>query len=115
MAFAHAQLIPPGSREIRVGCDAWVYGEPYDWCCIAKPLGRGTVELSLVTTPPNRRQARAVVRLLRSLGFGQILVRRVVDGRERIVRHRLHRAAADSVGRSAGELSCNVSDFYGSM
>ena len=80
MAFAHAQLVPAGSREIRVGADAWEYGDPYDWCCIAKPTGRGTVELSLVTTPPSRRQAWAVVRLLRSLGFRQILVRRVVDG-----------------------------------
>ncbi|HSZ55664.1 MAG TPA: hypothetical protein VK797_08395 [Tepidisphaeraceae bacterium] len=91
MAFAHAQLVPAGSREIRVGADAWEYGDPYDWCCIAKPTGRGTVELSLVTTPPTRRQAWAVVRLLRSLGFRQILVRRVVDGRERVVRHPLHR------------------------
>ena len=47
MAFAHAQLVPPGSREIRVGSDTWVYGDPYDWCCIAKPIGEGTVELSL--------------------------------------------------------------------
>src|SRR5579862_4887885 len=89
MAFAHAQLVPPGSREIRVGSDAWAYGEPYDWCCIAKPMDEGTVELALVTEAPSRRQARAVVRLLRSLGYRQILVRRVVDGRERQVRHQL--------------------------
>src|SRR5580700_11117446 len=91
MAFAHAQLVPPGSREIRVGSDAWSYGEPYDWCCIVKPMGEGTVEISLVTTAPSRRQARAVVRLLRSLGYRQILVRRIVEGRERVVRHMLVR------------------------
>ena len=102
MAFAHAQLVPSGSREIRVGGDAWIYGEPYDWCCIAKPLGRGAVELSLVTSPPSRRQAWAVVRLLRSLGFRQILVRRVVDGRERVVTHPLHR---DRQSPSAAKIS----------
>jgi hypothetical protein len=92
MAFAHAQQVPPGSREIRVGGDDWVYGEPYDWCCIAKPMGEGTVELSLITAPPTRRQARAVVKLLRSLGYRQILVRRIADGSERVVRHMLERA-----------------------
>jgi hypothetical protein len=91
MAFAHAQLVPSGSREIRVGSDAWSYGEPYDWCCIAKPMGKQTVEISLVTTPPSRCQAWAVVRLLRSLGYREILVRRIVDGRERVVRHMLAR------------------------
>jgi hypothetical protein len=89
MAFAHAQLVPPGSREIRVGGDRWTYGDPYEWCCIAKPVGAGVVELSLVTEPPTRRQAWAVVRLLRSLGYRQILVRRVVGGRERVVSHQL--------------------------
>jgi hypothetical protein len=91
MAFAHAQLVPPGSREIRVGSDVWAYGEPYDWCCIAKPMGEGIVELSLVTAPPNVRQARAIKSLLRSLGYRQVLVRRIVDGRERMVRHMLLR------------------------
>ena len=91
MAFAHAQLVPPGSREIRVGGDSWTFGDPYDWCCIAKPVGDRTVELSLVTDPPTRRQAWAVVRLLRSLGYRQILVRRVVDSRERVVTHMLWR------------------------
>jgi hypothetical protein len=91
MAFAHAQMLPRGSREIRVGSDAWEYGEPYDWCCVAKPMGNGTVEISLVTTPPTRRQARAVVKLLRSLGYRQILVRRIFEGRERVVRHMLER------------------------
>ena len=91
MASAHSQLVPPGSREIRVGGDSWRFGDPYDWCCIAKPLGRATVELSLVTDPPTRRQAWAVVRLLRSLGYRQILVRRVSGGRERLVRHTLSR------------------------
>jgi hypothetical protein len=91
MAFAHAQLVPPGSREIRVGSDTWGYGQPYDWCCIAKPIGERTVELSLVTAPPSRRQARAVVNLLRSLGFRQILIRRIAEGRERVVRHSLQR------------------------
>jgi hypothetical protein len=91
MAFAHAQLVPPGSREIRVGSDDWAYGEPYDWCCIAKPMGEGTVELSLITAAPSRRQARAVVKLLRSLGYRQILVRRIVGGHERVVRHMLER------------------------
>jgi hypothetical protein len=97
MAFAHGQLVPQGSREIRVGSDAWEYGEPYDWCCVAKPVGNGTVEISLVTTPPSRRQARAVVKLLRSLGYRQILVRRIVEGRERVVRHRLARSHAAMV------------------
>jgi hypothetical protein len=98
MAFAHAQLVPPGSREIRVGSDAWSYGEPYDWCCIAKPMGAGIVELSLVTAPPNLRQARAIKRLLRSLGYRQVLVRRIVDGRERMVRHMLVRRNFAMVG-----------------
>ena len=93
MSFAHAQLVPPGSREIRVGGESWTFGDPYDWCCLAKPLSASTVELSLVTEPPTRRQAWAVVRLLRSLGYRQILVRRVVDGRERVVRHMLWRTA----------------------
>lgn len=91
MAFAHAQIVPPGSREIRVGGDAWTFGDPYDWCCIAKPISAAVVELSLVTEPPTRRQAWAVVRLLRSLGYRQILVRRVIGGRERVVRHMLCR------------------------
>ena len=91
MAFAHAQLVPPGSREIRVGGDSWTFGEPYEWCCIAKPLRAATVELSLVTEPPTRRQAWAVVNLLRTLGYRQIVVRRVVGGRERVVRHILWR------------------------
>ena len=91
MASAHAQLVPPGTREIRVGGDSWTFGDPYDWCCIAKPVSATTVELSLVTGPPTRRQARAVVRLLRSLGYREILVRRVSGGREREVRHMLSR------------------------
>ena len=91
MACAHARLVPPGSREIRVGSDAWAYGEPYEWCCIAKPMGDGRVELSLVTAPPSLRQARALVKLLRSLGYRQVLVRRIVEGRERVVRHMLAR------------------------
>ena len=104
MAFAHAQLVPRGSREIRVGSDAWVYGDPYDWCCVAKPIGEGTVELSLVTSPPNRCQAWAVVRLLRSLGYRQILVRRVTDGRERVVQHVLAPTCCAMVcGREAQE------------
>jgi hypothetical protein len=92
MSFAHAQLVPPGSREIRVGGDSWTFGDPYDWCCIAKPVNAATVELSLVTQPPTRRQAWAVVRLLRSLGYRQIRVRRVVGGRERVVSHMLCRS-----------------------
>ena len=91
MLCAHSQLVPAGSREIRVGGDSWTFGDPYDWCCIAKPLSPVTVELSLVTEPPTRRQAWAVVRLLRSLGYRQILVRRVSGGRERVVRHLLSR------------------------
>jgi hypothetical protein len=104
MAFAHAQMVPPGSREIRVGSDAWTYGEPYDWCCIAKPMGEQTVELSLVTTPPSRRQAWAVVRLLRSLGYREILVRRIVDGRERVVQHMLARTDCDVISRRGPDL-----------
>jgi hypothetical protein len=113
MAFAHAQLVPPGSREIRVGSDAWTYGEPYDWCCIAKPIGKGTVEISLVTAPPSRRQARAVMKLLRSLGYRQILVRRIVNGSERLVRHMLTRtrcATAVSGKRLAAE-TCVRRDY----
>jgi hypothetical protein len=100
MAFAHAQLVPPGSREIRVGGAGWEYGDPYDWCCIAKPAGAAVVELSLVTEPPTRRQAWALVRLLRSLGYRKILVRRVADGRERVVTHMLLKTIdeADSNG-----------------
>jgi hypothetical protein len=87
MAFAHAQVVPSGTHEIRVGSDGWTFGKPYDWCCTAKPAGGGVVELSLVTAPPTRGQARALVRLLRSLGYRQILARRVADGRERLVAH----------------------------
>lgn len=101
MAFAHAQLVPPGSREIRVGSDAWSYGEPYDWCCIAKPIGEGMVELSLVTAPPNLRQARALKRLLRSLGYQQVLLRRIVEGRERVVRHMFVRTDFAVCGQGA--------------
>jgi hypothetical protein len=92
MASAHAQLIPAGSQEIRVGNDDWSYGEPYDWCCVAKPMGNGTVELSLVTAPPSLRQARALKKLLRSIGYRKILVRRIVEGHERVVRHTLFRS-----------------------
>lgn len=91
MTRAHAQMVPPGSHEIRVGSGAWAYGDPYDWCCIAKPMGNGTVEISRVATPPSRRQARALVKLLRSLGYRQILIRRIAQGRERVVQHRLVR------------------------
>jgi len=91
MALAHAQTVPPGSREIRVGGDSWVLGEPYEWCCIAKPVSSAAVELSLVTKPPSRRQAWAAVKLLRSLGYRQVLVRRIMHGRERVVKHMLAR------------------------